>query len=56
MKFASRGEAKGRAREIAKSEDGRKVYPYECRTCGLWHLTSQNGTTQRRYDRKMGRR
>lgn len=62
--FSSRGEARDHARYIAKarqSHDGsaggnRKLRPYLCPGCGLWHLTSQTGAEKRRIQRNLGQR
>jgi hypothetical protein len=62
--FASRAEAREHVRHTAKtarSYDGsagnsRKLRPYLCPLCGLWHLTSQTEAERRRIQRKLGLR
>lgn len=64
--FPSRESAKEHARRIAKAPrtyytenaqgGSRSTRPYLCRTCGLWHLTSQTKREQRRIARSRGQR
>lgn len=39
-RYATFNEAMKRAKRI-EQKDGVKVYPYECRFCGGWHLSKE---------------
>lgn len=54
--YDTRKEARAAARRYAARSPGRKQYPYFCRYCGSWHLSSMHAGEAKRINRERKQR